>query len=265
MVKDENNKEISSNFNQDLINPITGEKIDKYYLNNETFEEKFGRYSSILDEFRSLLIGLFFSENKDIQELFYVNKSDFKNVTYTMWLLQFSRALLGLKSYNEKNKTWGHPYIQAVFMLIKYIFETQQEGEEIIKINLDESNDTFKIQINKYAILIYGKQLLSKIMIKIHIWKCTGDVENASKFIDKYSEFDDRFLKIKKIIEKNNSTISLFLFHNLIMDENGNVNYKEYKDSLEGIIESNVDRFGTEYNKDIYNQWVKYATNFIKN
>ena len=265
VVKDENNKEISSNFNQDLINPITGEKIDKYYLNNETFEEKFGRYSSILDEFRSLLIGLFFSENKDIQELFYVNKSDFKNVTYTMWLLQFSRALLGLKSYNEKNKTWGHPYIQAVFMLIKYIFETQQEGEEIIKINLDESNDTFKIQINKYAILIYGKQLLSKIMIKIHIWKCTGDVENASKFIDKYSEFDDRFLKIKKIIEKNNSTISLFLFHNLIMDEDGNVNYKEYKDSLEGIIESNVDRFGTEYNKDIYNQWVKYATNFIKN
>ena len=265
VVKDENNKEISSNFNQDLINPITGEKIDKYYLNNETFEEKFGTYSSILDEFRSLLIGLFFSENKDIQELFYVNKSDFKNVTYTMWLLQFSRALLGLKSYNEKNKTWGHPYIQAVFMLIKYIFETQQEGEEIIKINLDESNDTFKIQINKYAILIYGKQLLSKIMIKIHIWKCTGDVENASKFIDKYSEFDDRFLKIKKIIEKNNSTISLFLFHNLIMDEDGNVNYKEYKDSLEGIIESNVDRFGTEYNKDIYNQWVKYATNFIKN
>ena len=264
VIKDENNKEIS-NFNHDLINPITGEKIDKYYINNETFEEKFGSYASVLDEFRSLLIGLYFSENKDIQELFYVNKSDFKNVTYTMWLLQFSRALFGLKSYNEKNKNWGHPYIQSVYMLIKYIFEAQQEGEEIIKINVDENNDTMKIQINKYAILIYGKQLLSKIMVKIHIWKCTGDVENASKFINSYSEIDDRFLKIKQIIAKKSRTISLFLFHNLIMDENGTVNYKEYKDSLEGIIESNIDRFGTEYNKDIYNQWVKYATNFIKN
>ena len=264
VIKDENNKEIS-NFNHDLINPITGEKIDKYYLNNETFEEKFGSYASVLDEFRSLLIGLYFSENKDIQELFYVNKSDFKNVTYTMWLLQFSRALLGLKSYNQKNKTWGHPYIQSVYMLIKYIFEAQQEGEEIIKINVDENNDTMKIQINKYAILIYGKQLLSKIMVKIHIWKCTGDVENASKFINNYSEIDDRFLKIRKIISNKSRTLSLFLFHNLIMDENGTVNYKEYKDSLEGIIESNIDRFGTEYNKDIYNQWVKYATNFIKN
>ncbi len=39
---------------------------------------------------------------------------------------------------------------------------------------------------------------------------------------------------------------------------------KEYTKNYEGIIESNIDRFGTDYNKDIYNQWVKYATNFIK-
>ena len=264
ITKDENNQEIS-NFNRDLINPITGEKIDKYYLNNETFEERFSSYASVLDEFRSLLIGLYFSENKNIQDIFYVNKSDFKNVTYTIWLLQFSRAIFGLKFYNEKDKTWGHPYIQAVYMLTKYIFEVQQEGEEIIKINLDENNDTFKIQINKYAILIYGKELLSKIMTKIHIWKCTGDVENASNFINNYSQLDEKFLKIKKIVEKNNTTVTLFLFHNLIKDEDGNISYKEYKENLLGIIESNLDRFGTEYNKDIYNQWVKYATNFIKN
>ena len=58
---------------------------------------------------------------------------------------------------------------------------------------------------------------------------------------------------------------NLFLYHNLIRDEeDGTISYKEYQQNLEGIIESNVDRFGTEYNKDIYAQWVKYATNFIK-
>lgn len=263
-VQKENDQE-KSNFNRDLINPLTGEKIDKYYLNNETFEERFTSYAAVLDECRTLLIGLYFSENKAIQEIFYVNKSDFKNMSYTMWLLQFSRAILGLKSYSDKFKSWGHPYIQAIYIITKYIFETQQEGEEIIKINFDDNNNTFKLKINKEAILIYGKELLSKLMIKIHIWKCTGDVENARKCIDKYSEVDEKFLKIKNIVENNNSTISLFLFHNLIMDEDGNVKYKEYKDNLTGIIQSNIDRFGTEYNKEIYNQWVKYATNFIKN
>ena len=46
--------------------------------------------------------------------------------------------------------------------------------------------------------------------------------------------------------------------------ENDKVIYKEYKADVEDIIRSNLDRFGEEFNKDIYNQWVKYATNFLK-
>ena len=262
----ETNEEIY-NFDKELINPLTGEKIDKYYNNNETFEEKFKSYAQVLDECRALLIGLYFCENKHFQELlFYVNKSDYKNVTYTIWLSQFTKAITGLKQYNEANKSWGNAYNQAAYILIKYILESQQEGEEIMKINFEDEKETFKIQINKETLLIYGKELISKLVQKLHIWKCIGDVESATECIQHYSEVDENFLKIKSIIEKdkNQETRKLFLFHNLIRDEDGSINYKEYEDNLEGIIESNIDRFGIEYNKDIYNQWVKYATNFIK-
>jgi dipeptidyl-peptidase-3 len=264
VTKNENDEEIY-NFDKELINPLTDKVVDKYYLNNETFEEKFLSYAPILDECRALLIGLFFGENKPIQELFYVNKSDFKNVTYTIWLLQLSRAIVGLKFYNEVNKTCGYPYTQAVWIFMNYILESQQEGEEeIIKINIDEEKEKFKIQLNKEALLIYGKELISKLMIKIHIWKCTGDVESAVECINHYSEVNEKYLKIKKYVENSKQTTRLFLFHNLIREEDGTVIFKEYEESLEGIIESNLDRFGTEYNKDVYNQWVKYATNFIK-
>ena len=261
--KNEKNEEIS-NFDKELINPLTGTVIDKYYLNNETFEEKFLSNAPILDECRSLLIGLYFGENKSIQELFYVNKSDYKNVTYTIWLLQFSRAILGLKLYNEANKTWGHPYTQAVWIFMNYILESQQEGEEIIKINIDEEKETFKIQLKKDSLIIFGRELISKLMIKIHIWKCTGDVESAVDCINHYSEVNEKCLKLKKYVENNKQTTRLFLFHNLIREEDGTVIFKEYEESLEGIVESNLDRFGKEYNKDVYNQWVKYATNFVK-
>ena len=103
-------------------------------------------------------------------------------------------------------------------------------------------------------------------MLKLHIWKCTGDVENANKCIEHYSDVDEKFLKIKKIVDKKEKERpkTLFLFHNLNRDEDGTVTFKEYTQNYEGIIESNLDRFGTEYNKDIYTQWVKYATNFVK-
>ena len=249
----------------DIINPLTEKVIDKFYLENETFEEKFGTIAAVLTECKSLLTGLYFSGNETIQDLFYVNKADFKNVTYTIWLLFFTETIFGLNSYDEKTKSWIHPYKQATLILIKYILENQKEGEELVKLDLtDIEKETFKIQLNKDMILCSGNEIISKLLLKMHIWKCIGDVESAAECIKHYSEIDETFLKIKKIIEKNDEHNKLYLFHNLIRDEDGTVNYKEYQENIEGIVESNLDRFKTDFNKDVYAQWVKYATNFIK-
>ena len=265
-IDPETNKE-EANFNRELINPITEKVIDKYYLNDESFEEKFTTISSVLNECRALLIGLYFCGNETIQDLFYVNKGDFKNVTYTIWNLFFTETILGLNSYDEKNNSWVHPFMQARWIITKYILENQKEGEEIIKLNLaDIENKTFKLQINKEMILCSANEVLSKLMLKMNIWKCTGDVESATECINNYSKLDETFLKIKKIIDKNEEHNKFYLYHNLIRnEEDGTISYKEYQESIEGIVESNLDRYGTLFNKDVYNQWVKYATNFIKN
>ena len=267
VIKNPETNEETSNFNRELINTVTGKVIDKYYLNDETFEEKFSIYATVLNECRALLMGLYFCGNEAIQELFYVDKIDFKNVNYTTWCLFFIRGILGIKNFIEKNKSWGHAHSQSAWILINYFLQTQKEGEEIIKIDLDEEKETFKIHVNKEMILLLSANLiLLNIMPKIYIWKATGDVESASEFIEKYSQLDEKFLKIKKILEKNEQPKTIFLYHNLIKDEEEDtIKYKEYPETIEGIIESNLDRFGTEYNKDIYSQWVKYATNFIKN
>ena len=265
--KNSETNEEKSNYNRDLINPLTGKVIDKYYLNEETFEEKFGNYVPIINECKASLIALYFCGNENIQELFYVNKIDYKNVTYATWVLFFIRGILGLKNYIEKNETWGNSNSQSSWLIINYILETQKEGEEIIKIDLDKEKETFKIHVNKEMILILSANLIvSNLLPKIQIWKCIGDVESASEFINKYSKIDQKFLKIKKILEKEELPQTLFLYNNLIMDkEDGAIIYKEYPESLDGIIESNLDRFGKDFNKDVYAQWVKYATNFIKN
>jgi len=266
-VENPNTDEEKSNFNRELINPLTEKVIDKYYVNNETFEEKFKSNSVVLNECRAILIGLYFSGNETIQDLFYVNKSDFKNVTYSIWLLVFSQFIFGLNSYDEKNKTWVHPISKAYWILVKYILDTQkEEGKEFIKIDLSEiDKETFKIQINKEMILCSGKEILSKLLLKLNVWKCTGDAESANEYFNQNSDLDETFLKIKKIVDKNGTNYTLYLYHNLVRDdEDGSVNYKEYQENLEGVVESNFDRFKTEYNKDIYDQWVKYATNFIK-
>lgn len=113
-------------------------------------------------------------------------------------------------------------------------------------------------------ILCYGHEIVSKILSYLHIWKCTGNIEEARPFWEKYSQVNEYFLKIRKIIQDNDFPRRLFLYHNLNIDEELNVTVEYYPDTLEGIIKSFVDRYNIHLNKHIYNQWTKYDTNFIK-
>jgi dipeptidyl-peptidase-3 len=91
-------------------------------------------------------------------------------------------------------------------------------------------------------ILCYGQDLVSRILTPIHIWRCTGDAEQAKVFSDKYSAVNDFYLKIRKIICDISIPRRLELFHNLEMGIDGNIIIKHYPESLEGIINSYVDR-----------------------
>jgi len=91
-------------------------------------------------------------------------------------------------------------------------------------------------------ILCYGQDLVSRILTPLHIWKCTGDSETAKNFSAKYSTVDENFLKIRKLIMDISIPRRLELFHNLEICSEFDVNIKSYPESLEGIINSYVDR-----------------------
>ena len=210
---------------------------------------------------------LYLCGNEQVQEICYVNKIDFKKVTQTCWLLFFSRVISNLNLYNEKEKNWTVTQAQAGWIIMNFILSEQKENEEIIKIEIDESNKdqkNFKLIINKELLTDTINDIISKLLQKLYIYKCIGDVEAAIELINKYSVIDkEKVIEVKNIIDKEEEDKIFFLFHNLEMVDN-KVIYKEYQNNKEGIIQSNLERFGLSFNKDIYNQWVKYATNFLK-
>ncbi len=112
-------------------------------------------------------------------------------------------------------------------------------------------------------ILCYGQEIVTKILTNIHVWKCTGDFKSAKEFSDKHSQVSDFFLKIRQIIIDSAIPRRLELYHNIEMDENNQIKIKTYSESLEGIINSFVDRYNVDLNKHIYQQWTKYDTQFF--
>ena len=264
---DTETNELIYNFDRNMINPLTNQILDKYYKENETFEKKFEYNSRLMTECIACLIYLYLCGNEPVQEIFYVNKIDFKKVTQTCWLLFFSRVISSLNLYNEKEKNWTVTQAQAGWIIMNFILSEQKENEEIIKIEIDETNKeqkNFKLNINKELLTDTINDIISKLLQKLYIYKCIGDVESAVELINKYSIIDkEKVIEVKNIIDKEEDNKIFFLFHNLETVDN-KVIYKEYQNNKEGIIQSNLERFGLSFNKDIYNQWVKYATNFLK-
>lgn len=227
------------------------------YGPNETFETKFTFLCRSIEECRADLVGLFFGFNKDVQKIFEVNENDFEDVIYTMWLIQFRKGILGLTLFNTENKKWGQAHTQGAWVFTHFILENQKKGEEILTVQLDEANKAFHIKASKENIIKHGKKLVEDILIKIHIWKAIGDFEDANTFYEKYSHVDEMFLKIREILLENEPPRRLELNHNLKIDQSGSVSIIEYPETVEGIIESFVDRYGTEFNKEIYEELSK--------
>ena len=276
----ETNEEIY-NFDKNIINPLTNKVIENFenlYKKDENIENRFQYNTLIINECISTLVSLYLCGNESVQEIFYVNKIDNKSVTHACWLLFFTQVISNLNSYNEKEKFWILEQGQIGWIIFNYILSEQKESEELIKIELDETDKekekekeekdkekkSFKLIINKELFTDSVNDIISKLLQRLYIDKCLGNVEDALEIINKYSIIDkEKILEVKKIIEKDVENTPLYLFHNLKMVEN-KVVYTSYKNNKEGIIQSNLERFGDRFNKEIYNQWVKYATNFLK-
>ena len=92
-------------------------------------------------------------------------------------------------------------------------------------------------------IFCFGFEIVTRLLMEIQIWILTGNFEEAKIFYEKFSNVPNEYSKMKKIINENSINKKLLLFDNLELDENKmTIGIKEYPETHEGIIKSNVDR-----------------------
>ena len=71
------------------------------------------------------------------------------------------------------------------------------------------------------------------------------------------------YLKIREIVIANETPRRRELNQNLKMNDDKTISIVEYPETAEGIIQSFVDRYGNEFNKEIIEQWTRYDNMFI--
>lgn len=167
----------------------------------------------------------------------------------------------GLMYYNAEQKQWGQAHIEAAWV----IFQAVREGDpSIIKFEFTKKDDKdyFYMHIDRDKLRTTGHKALSDFLSKLHTYKCLGDYETAKEFFTHYTQVDEEMLKIRDIVIANKLPRRLELQPNLFKQDDGQIVYKDYSESFEGIIESYCERYPGEFQKDVYDEWLKDVDHF---
>ena len=256
------NKNGEYNFDKEkLINPLTKEKINSWYLPDETYETKFKAICRSLEEGRADYIALYLVFDKKAQQIFGFNEEEYEDVIYNMWLDQFIGGITGIGFYYDHK--WNNPYNQERFIFVNYILKKQNPNKKIFSFDIDKINYSFKLIINKNNLIEYGKNIVSELLKIIHISKCIGAFETAKRFFNEYGDVSVELENIYYMI-KWPKNIKKQMNIDLKIDEKENIKINEYPSTPIGFIKSVVDRFKCDYNEITFKQWTKYYNPIIE-
>lgn len=115
------------------------------------------------------------------------------------------------------------------------------DGGGCVKIEHDGSNARLKVVVDRSLIISKGKPALEKMLLRLHMYRVTADIDACRPFFESLSMVDEEHLAWRKALMTKSSPRLNYVHANTFLQE-GKAVLKEYEASNAGILESWFDR-----------------------
>ncbi|KAM0787893.1 hypothetical protein ACM66B_003943 [Microbotryomycetes sp. NB124-2] len=237
------NSDGTFNFDREkLINPLTGKPVTSWYKPGETYGSKIGPVSSSMEECRAESVALFLVHERPILDIFgYKSDEDAHNLIYWTFLTMARAGVRALEWYDPKTKKHGQAHMEARLGITQWLIE---HGIVTIEEKTSESGQLVDAyaRVDRKACLERGKDVMGKLLLEIQIRKSTGDGKGAAEFYKKLTAPSEHWVnKLRPLVLAKKLPRKVFVQpRTMVVDDD--VVLKEYPATLEGVIESFVER-----------------------
>ena len=228
------------NFDTELTNPFTNQKISQFYTPESNFASVFGELSQVFEFLKAEIISLLLSVNSSVLSLFSDQNFDENQLISVVWLLTAKSFLRSLRFFNPHNMAWENDQQRAKFILGMHLFQSKFFSFES---NQDESV-TCKIDFD--LISNQAQNCLNQFLFHLLLFRSTGDLENAKVFLSDFDSVPQDLVVLSQKSFPKRMFSPMFVQPNILFsekDQKTNFVYKSYPPTNQGVIESFADRF----------------------
>ncbi|KAL9607596.1 MAG: hypothetical protein Q9167_007500 [Letrouitia subvulpina] len=223
------------------INPLTKSPITSWYRPGQTWTSVFADLATAVEECRAQLVGAYLMDSPDLPALFgYPLSTDTatQDLTYNLYIQLGVDGLRGLQDFNVEAEKWGQAHSRGYFAILKCLL---REGNGVMKVHCDSQKDQLTVSVDRDRIKTDGKQALRGMLLRLHIYRCTADVESCRPYFEDLSKVDGDFLEWRRIVMVKRKPKWTFVQANSFI-ENDQVVLREYEATTTGVIQSWAER-----------------------
>ncbi|KAI0813655.1 peptidase family M49-domain-containing protein [Xylaria sp. FL0064] len=240
MVETEEGKH-NFDINKPPINPVTGNPIACWYRPGQTWTGQFGDLATTVDECRAELVGAYLMDDPELLKLFgFTENSDIRadDLTYNLYLQLGVDGLRGLSNFNVDSGKWGQAHSRAHFAILKCLLV---DGDGVITVTHNKQAQSLTVRVDRSKIGTHGKSALGKMLLRLHMFRCTADAVGCRAYYEALSNVDSQHIEWREAVLSNKPPPLVFVHANTFLQGDA-VTLKEYKPTIDGLIESWVER-----------------------
>ncbi|GAA5840612.1 hypothetical protein JCM5353_002086 [Sporobolomyces roseus] len=226
-----------------ITNPLTGKPIDNWYKFGENYGSRMGPISSSMEECRAEAVALYLASNPEILEIFgYESKEDKEDLTYFTFVVMVRAGIRALEFYDPEKGKHGQAHMEARLGITNWLIQEKLASIEFVRSSSGELTDAFA-RVDRQAVLSRSKEVMGRLLLEIQTRKSTGDRAGAEAFYKKLTKPSQEWIEeLRPLVLAKKLPRKIFVQPNTLVNEQGEVELKEYPVTVEGVIESFVER-----------------------
>lgn len=106
------------------------------------------------------------------------------------------------------------------------------------------SSETLTVHIDRSKILTHGRPAIGLLLLKLHIYRCTAQVNECKEFYENLTCVDGKFLEYRDLVMGKKRVLKdVFVQPNTVYTNDAEgVELREYEPSVRGMVKSWVER-----------------------